>query len=211
MRLPNDLMSRRKKRNAPPLSPQEQLDLFMERGKELYDCRVRREGAGLRISLNMSWTAQDRELKSELIEPDDEDFRSYLLVFRKFISPDSPIYLSKVYDICHKHLDDEESNRYLAKARKIWNGFQSSARSDGISLEYRHRALSTMDNVRAWINGHYFHDDPACMKMLKTMYPYQRIASRYIFMNFVLETTRLINHLATHIRIGTENKSFKFS
>ena len=201
-------MPRRKKSNpSSTLTPREQLDLFMDRGEELWNSRVRR--AGLKISLNMKWSADDELLRIKSEEPDVEDFRSFLLIFRKFISPDSAIYLPKIYNICHQYLTDDRCKEYLAEARGIWQELQDVS-GTGMTLTVDSQQLSPKEVVDLWINSHYFHDDIEGIKTLKKLLPYQLAAARHIFLDYVIETTKVIQHLGQSINVANKRGWFKF-
>ncbi len=202
-------MSRRKKSNPSNLlTPREQLDLFMERGEELWNSPARR--AGLKISLNMKWNADHELLRINSEEPDVEDFRSFLLIFRKFISPNSHIYLPKIYKICHQYLTDDRCKEYLAEARGIWQDLQKVS-GTGMTLTVDSHQLSPKEVVDLWINSHYFHDDVAGMKMLKKLLPYQLATARHIFFDYVIETTRVIKHLGQSIHVANKRGWFRIS
>jgi hypothetical protein len=194
-------MSRRIKRPDPAhaLTVREQLELFVDRSRQLWESRVRREG--LKVSINMKWGAEDQMLTTALDEPDAEDFRSYLLTFRQFISEGEPLYLHKIYNLCHQHITDDRCKEYLAEARGIWQ--QISKRSDtGMTLTLDSVALSPVDVADLWINGHYFHNDPEKIRTLKGLESYLYCASRTIFLDYVIETSKIIFHAGRTIHVA---------
>lgn len=166
----------------------------------MWESRVRREG--LKVSFNVKWAISEAILHN-IEEPDSEDLRSYLTIFRKFISPDSPIFLPKIYNLCHQHITNNQCKEVLAEARGIWLEIQQQPDS-GITVTVNGRELSPQDVVGIWINGHYFHDDVEGMRLLKCMSPLQLTATRAIFIDYVIETTKIIRHLAQTIRTATE-------
>jgi len=164
-------MARRVKRRDPAraLTVREQLELFVDRSRQLWESRVRREG--LKVSLNMKWAVADELLRTSLDEPDTEDFRSYLLTFRQFISDGEPLYLHKIYNLCQQHIANDRCREYLAEARGVWQ--QISRQSDtGMTLTLDSVELSPADVADLWINGHYFHNDPEKLRTLKALESY---------------------------------------
>lgn len=194
-------MSRRPKRADPAhtLTVREQLELFVERAGQLWDTRVRREG--LKVSVRMKWTAEDELLRTTMDEPDAEDFRSYLLTFRQFISEGEPLYLHKIYNLCHRHITDDKCREYLAEARKEWQ--QICKTSDtGMTLTLNSVVLSPADVADLWINGHYFHNDPEKIRTLKGLESYLYYSSRTIFLDYVIETSKVIFHAGQNIHVA---------
>jgi hypothetical protein len=66
------------------LTTRQRLELFVSRSEELQNLRLVRQG--IRANYNLSWSADDGKLVHTSNEPDEEDFRSFLLLFRQFIS-----------------------------------------------------------------------------------------------------------------------------
>lgn len=196
-------MSRRGKRTDPAhaLTVREQLELFVERAQQLWDSRVRREG--LKVSVRMKWAAADELLRTTMEEPDAEDFRSYLLTFRQFISEGEPLYLHKIYNLCHQHITDARCREYLAEARKEWQ--QICTTSDtGMTLTLNSVVMSPADVADLWINGHYFHNDPEKLRTLKGLGSYLYHSSRTIFIDYVIESSKVIFHAGRNIYVALE-------
>jgi hypothetical protein len=143
----------------------------------------------------------DELLRTALDEPDTEDFRSYLLTFRQFISEGEPLHLHKIYNLCHQHIANDKCREYLAEARGIWQ--QISKRSDtGMTLTINSVELSPAEVADLWINGHYFHNDPEKLRALKGMESYLYNASRTIFLDYVIETSKIIFHAGRNIHVA---------
>jgi hypothetical protein len=186
---------------AHALTVREQLELFVERARQLWDSRVRREG--LKVSVRMKWAAEDELLRTTMEEPDAEDFRSYLLTFRQFISEGEPLYLHKIYNLCHQHITDDKCREYLAEARKEWQQICNTS-DTGLTLTLNSVVLLPADVADLWINGHYFHNDPEKMRTLKGLESYLYYSSRTIFLDYVIETSKVIFHAGQNIHVALE-------
>jgi hypothetical protein len=167
----------------------------------MWESRVCREG--LKVSLNMEWAAADELLRTSLDEPDAEDFRSYLLTFRQFISEGEPLYLHKIYNLCHRHIADDRCREYLAEARGMWQQISRQGRT-GMTLTIDSVELSPADVADLWINGHYFHNDPEKIRTLKGLESYMYYSSRTIFLDYVIETSKVIFHAGRNIHVALE-------
>jgi len=75
----------------------EKLELFLALVTELLTTDLAKKGFGYAHTLNGSKAAG---VRSELEQPDENDLRSFLITFRKFISDDSDVYLQGIHDIC---------------------------------------------------------------------------------------------------------------
>src|SRR5262245_59895612 len=99
-------LPRRKTPKHGRYSPEDQIALFMRRGRELWESRVRR--AGLAVSFRIEYRSEDKTISHSLAELDSADLRSFLIIFRKFISDDSPIFLPSIYNLCHQFISNDE-------------------------------------------------------------------------------------------------------
>ena len=112
------------------------LELYKARVEELRRTRLIRQGFNPGITLR--WERM-KGLQFESREPDEEDLRSFLLTFRQFVSEQEPVFLNRIYNLCHKHITSDELRNYLVKSREIWKNAQrstpaSSSQSIGASL-----------------------------------------------------------------------------
>jgi hypothetical protein len=200
-------MARKNKAKATVENPSDQIELFLRRGKELWETRAIKQGFS--ISYNFRWTADDNNLAIKSKEPDIDDLRSFLTVFRKFISNDSPIYLPTIFNICHKHISNLECREALADARQYWNEL-SQGKEIGIAVTINSKNYTTLELVYLWINGHYFHDDVDKMRIINSIEPYLLTATRMLFLDFVIETMQVISNLIRNIRVAKKRDWFTF-
>src|SRR5579859_7891329 len=112
-------MARRKAKNQ--ITPLEQLELFVARCEQMKKTRLIATGSlsgGIRI--RGETMPEGIVVTSELIEPNEDDLRSFLLTFRQFTMQNEPIFVQKIFDLCQLHLKDENLKQELIKARNHW-------------------------------------------------------------------------------------------
>lgn len=88
------------------MKPIEQLQLFDYQVEQLRSLRFVRKGINNTFSINFDST---RGMSMSGTAHDEEDLRSYLLTFRKFMSPKEPVHLDRIYNICHQKVTSESS------------------------------------------------------------------------------------------------------
>jgi hypothetical protein len=124
-----------------PRSEDNKLSLFVERATELGNARLLKTG-GLRTDWSVTFGPGGTEATT--YDPDEDDFRSYLLTFRQFVSDDEPIFVNRVASILWQRITDDEFR---------FNG--ERLRPEGL--------------LDLWINGIYFHNDAAKAEKLKRL------------------------------------------
>jgi hypothetical protein len=136
------------------LSTYERLELFGQRVIELNERRLVR--AGMNSHLTISWDAASSLLRYQAIEPDEEDLRSFLLVFRQFVSDKEPVFISRVFNDCLRFLGSDQLKEQLKKAQDEWKHFYKVG---AFGLVINNRNLAGEYVLDLWINGYYFHND----------------------------------------------------
>ena len=137
------------------LTTRQRLELFVSRSEELQKLRLIRQG--IRAKFNFSWNAIDGKLVYTSNEPDEEDFRSFLLLFRQFISDDEPIFINKMFNDCELSLVDEKIKEELRQVRAEWNRIFRKMSDFEINIDGK--LLNSEYVLDLWINGYYFHND----------------------------------------------------
>jgi hypothetical protein len=59
-------------------------------------------------------------MRFELRQPDEEELRSFLLTFRKFVSEREDVHLFPIHNMLEPLLTSEELRKYLREARSAW-------------------------------------------------------------------------------------------
>jgi len=197
-------MAKRRKKNT-RLTTEQRFKAFVERALELSKLRAIEDG--LQSSYNLTWSADSSELRMTSREPDEEDFRSFLLLFRQFISDNELVFANRIFNDCIRFIRDDKLKEQVQKARDAWrNAFCSS----GIAMHVDGTELTPEYVIDLWINGHYFHNDADKAAELKELLgqPLQ-----FVRMQLMTALPLLLNslfYLSGVIGYGLKNGLFEF-
>lgn len=180
------------------MDPLDQLRLYQARVHELTDTRLVRGGFNPGLTINFD---RMNGLQFASREPDSDDLRSFLLTFRMFMSDQEPVFLYRIYNLCHQHLRSEELKGYLVESRKAWTYAQKDGRG---SLVFNDRTLTPEYITDLWINGIYFHSHERKRAILLSLMPHERMLLRHHFLSFLVDGTRQVFYTANII-----NAAFK--
>lgn len=187
---------RRASSSADSFSPREQLELYIERVKELEDTRMLRNGFD--TSLSMKWD-RIQGIRFESNEPDNDDLRSFLVTFRQFIMHEEPIYLDKIYNICHQYITSNILKGYLTESREIWKKQLSHGR---LGLVINEKYISPEYVTNLWINGYYFHNDPIKLRKLKSLLPDENLLIKHAFLSHLSQATHQVLYVCFIIEVA---------
>jgi len=137
----------------------QRLELFIKRTEELLNLRYVNNGMGSKI--NLKWNAEDMKMTNEIEEPDKEELRSFLLLFRQFISNDEPIFINRIFNDCEKCLIDDSIKKEVRELRNIWE--KIFRKLSPLVIVIDGKRLTSEYVLDLWINGDYFHNDPQKM------------------------------------------------
>lgn len=189
-------MSRRKVQN---LSVREQLELFVFRVEELRNTGLLKN-QGLKHSLTISYDdTVGISFKQETI--DNDLLRSYALTYRQFVSDSEPIHLFKIYNICFRHVTNDKIKNDLQLSRERW---KQELKNGGFKFTYNDKEYTPEDIADLWINGYYFHNDKDKLDLLLQLLPHEDMLVRHIFIDNVIETTKIIFSVDYLLRIVLE-------
>lgn len=202
-------MLHRKRRGRSNISPSERIELFLRCVKELQDRRFVHEGL-TQFNFQIKYDEKLQRLETKLQEADQEDFRSFLLTFRKLISNNEEVNVDRVLNICIEFIKNEqqELREVLKELKTVWgygyrNGF--------VQMQQGGRNLTPEYVLDLWINGSYFHDDPdkrqQLIELMKNDLPSVKI--QLLWSLPIL--TRIILHVGALVSQALEDKSFDFS
>ena len=147
-------------------------------------------------SLKITFNPQGVEFKSS--DPDDEDLRSFLTVFRQFISNDEPVNLRRIHSLCYQHMTSDKLKARLIEAREGW---KRNLINRGFVLDIDGHEFTPEQLTECWINGFYFHNDIEQFNMLRRLAPHARLLARNFFLNHIVGTTGVILYYGHVIKI----------
>ena len=133
----------------------DRLQLFSSRVKELRDLRLVRAGMEVRFSIH--WDYISRFLRYQMPKVDEDDLRSFLLLFRQFVSKGEPIFIDRIFNDCDRYLIDDHLKEQVRKARVEWR--RTFNQMGPISMKINDKELTGAYVLDLYINGHYFHND----------------------------------------------------
>lgn len=184
------------------MSPRERLELFRRREAELSNTRLVRSRYNLSLNIKYDETSG---LQLSMTPPDEDDWRSFLLTFRQFISQDEPVFVPSTYNLCHQIITDDVVKQNLAASRQRW---RTAFQHGGLPLTINNEALTSEHLLDLWINGHYFHNDADKLRELEALVPPNRIHTPIVmafFINAVVEATKEIYYISDAIEYVLDN------
>lgn len=188
----------------------EQIALFLRRVDELRRRRLVQQGGGLGFTMNISReTEGPPNISLQIRLPDEEDVRSFLLVFRQLaMMKDSPVLVTKVYTDCFKALEsDSELRDRLIGWRRAWKQTQ---REFTVGIRFGDYAIPPEALADLWINGYYFHSDAKKYEQLESMFGGSFMPAKVTFINYLVNASRGIDHLGHLVAEGIDNEVFNF-
>lgn len=101
-------------------------------------------------------------------EADQEQFRSFLMTLRKFISNNEPANIDGILKTCCKFVKGEQTElkEVLKQFKAIWGYLY---RKGTIQITSGPLDLSPTFVLDLWLNGQYFHSDPQKTERLKEL------------------------------------------
>ena len=169
-----------------PSDIRDQLCLFIARAEQLRECKLVQSTFPVSLSLKYN---RLKGMQVSLTQPNEENFRSFLLVLRPFISPREPVYLFRIYNLCLRHFTNDRFKHLLEDAREKW---KAQLKSDGISFIINNQEQTPEQITDLWLNAEYFHNDDAKRKFLAALDAPGLFLSREKFLYHCLQATRQV-------------------
>ena len=185
-------------------TPQEKINIFIERIDELESTKL------VASVLNISSTISlDREkgLNTQLPNIDKDELRSFLTVFRHFISNDEPVYLYGIFNICHQFLTNESLKNDTAELRNYW---KKALGMNGFKFHLNNNEVKPEETIDIWINSWSHHSDREYRKLLESFAPWQRDIMQMVFLDALVEATNVICYAGSYVKEGLEQGYFSF-
>lgn len=140
------MMRRRSKYN----SLGKRLKLFLVRASELEELEYVKNGMKSQIKL---FSDPNDELSKN---PSEEQIRSFLLLFRQFISNSEPLFINRIFNDAQRAITNHELKSLLVKYREDWI---RDNKYGPFEIRLNDERLSPEEALDLLINAHYFHTD----------------------------------------------------
>jgi len=175
------------------VQPSEVFRLFIERSDELDRTRLCQSGSELGVTFKVV------EGRTEIVPrfPDEEDLRSYLVVFRHFLLDREPVFLYRVFTLCEMDLT---SDPHKVKARSARAGLKTATAGSGFALIYQEKDLTPEDSLGLLLNGVYFHSDPKHREYLASVPSFLWPMVKFSFLTAVVGVAEVIRYTARVLR-----------
>jgi hypothetical protein len=181
-----------------PVQPSEVFRLFIERSDELDRTRLRQG----EMELGITFKVVDGHTEIAPRFPDEEDLRSYLVVFRHFLLQGEPVFLHHVFNLCETALTSEP---HKVRARSARAGLKTATVGSGIALVYQEKNLTPEDALDLLLNGFYFHSDPKHNEVLAGLPSFFKPMVKHSFLTAVFGVSKVIHYTASLLRDALAN------
>lgn len=188
------------------LSVRERLNLFVDRVNELRALRLVRAGMPSQYTVTIDGLSQKATYQAT--EPDEEDLRSFLLLFRQFISSREPVFIHRIIGDCVRFLNDDRRKEQVKIAQEHWKSIFREM--DDIQIVVNDKDLSPEYVLDLWINGHYFHNDPDKAQEIRRLVQDPIPVARMQFISVLPSLTNAILYVAEVVTYGLEEGLFQF-
>jgi hypothetical protein len=184
----------------PSMTDEQKLKLFVRRCQELVECRIWREGG---LSVRLSFAASGVTLD----EPDKDNLRSFLTLFRQMIARREPVFIETIIELAKSRLapdhasDAQQFDEYLQK----WN---SALQRSGLSIIVDGETLSPKHVLETYIDGEYFHNDVNDREELARFAKFGVRVDRVRFIQTLADLTEIILNVGNAIGYGLQHKWF---
>jgi hypothetical protein len=178
------------------------IESFIKSADILFSLRLLKNGLNCGIKIQIK---EGSETKIDVQWPDEDDFRSFLLSFRLFISEKEPVFLGRIYNICiqNAHGDD------LAKLKRSREYFLKIQGESSFKFIFNGKEVKPHKVASLFISGQYFHVDQDKSALLEQLGMLDKMILRDQFMGYIISVVKHImflyqickNHLANKILI----------
>lgn len=182
------------------MTDEQKLELFVKRCQELVECRIWREGG---LSVRLSFTANGVTLD----EPDKDNLRSFLTLFRQMTARREPVFIETIINIAKSRLAAEsasEATRFEDYLQK-WN---SALQHSGLAITVDGETLSPKHVLETYIDGEYFHNDVKDREELARFAEFGVRVDRVRFIQTLADLTEIILNVGNAIGYGLQHEWF---
>lgn len=188
-------------------STKDRLELFVARVNELSFRRLIQQG--MQIEFSYRWDAATQALTHQIIEPDEEDLRSFMLLFRQFVSEQEPVFISRIFNDSIRLLTDEDRRQELKKAKDGWNNIFNKSGPFEIVIDSNN--LTGEYVLDLWINGSFFHNDEDKARTLVQLTKQPLPLLRMKFLSVLPGLTQVILYVGMVVEDSLRKELFDFT
>jgi hypothetical protein len=182
----------------------EQLELYVKRVQELGDRPIVKEG---RLKYSISGTQDGLSIS----EPNEEEWRSFILTFRFFIAQKEPTYFHNVRNTVFRRFRPsvERADRDILESYKFF--WARTMNGGGLSLKVDEQEISAEEILDVYMNRVYFHNDSLLDDKLKKYTSLAVPLDKMRLYTTIIDLTEAIFNMAGLIQHGFKNDWFDFS
>lgn len=161
-------------------------------------------------SITMSWEQGGPLLITNLVKPEKESYRSYLIDFRQFLLAESHFRINKILKLAvnrARHVSLREEMIKLQEEFKEVNRHLRGIYRETENGEIVPPTVSGYDYFLLWLNGTIFHTDPAAEELFDSL-DILKDDTDVNFAKFVGLCSNFIIHLAAVIESGLKMNGF---
>lgn len=199
------------KQKSKDITPVKQFALFIRKAKALKKLSAFEFLSTYQSSITMSWKQGGPLLITNLVKPEKESYRSYLIDFRQFLLSESHLQINKILKMAVNHARHISLREEMIKLQQ--EEFKEVNRYlRGIHRETENGAVvpptvSGYDFFLMWFNGTIFHSDPEAEKLFDSL-GILKDETDVNFAKFVGLCSNFIIHLAAVIESGLKINGF---
>jgi len=181
----------------------DQLRAFVSRATSLLERRLLTSGG-----LDASWSINFNHatgLRFTAAEPDEEDLRSFMLDFRQFTMTGEPVHLGRIMNVLERRLTEVDLRDHLSEIRQQWQQAQRGVLGLNIN-DQSYRADRVLD---LFVNGYYFHNDPAKRELLQSFGQIGQFLARRSFLDLIVDGVRVVAAVRGLILLADDRRALR--
>lgn len=194
-------MTSRRRRNL-DLNTEGRLRLFLERCSQLRDLEYYKQGMHFKVQLFAGSNASTPSHK-----PEEEHLRSFILLFRQFLSDSEPVFIRRIFNDTIRFLVDDKTKQLVIETRDLWD---SSLHCGPFKMSFKKEELTPKQSLDLWINGYYFHSDLDKATELEKFGKGQSGLAHIQLITSLPRLVELVLYMEVLIRNAFDNKLFEF-
>lgn len=194
-------MTSRRRKN-PDLKTDRRLRLFLELSSQLRDLEYYKQGMSVKIQLLAGSNTSTPSHK-----PEEEQLRSFILLFRQFLSDSEPVFIKRIFNDTIRFLVDDEMKQRAIEARDLWD---SSLHCGPFKMSLNNEELTPEHALDLWMNGYYFHSDLGKTAELKKFGKGQAGLAHIQLITSLPRLVELVLYMEVLIRNAFDKRLFDF-